>query len=293
MELHQLRYFVAVVDEGTFTAAAEAVHISQSGVSAQLQKLERELGVELIDRTGRRIGLTAAGERLLPYARSALAAINDVTSAADDIRGLVTGSLRVGTVTSLTWPTLFDALAAIHSDHPGVDLHLQEGTSDDLITRVRDGSLDVAVAAWSVEPPDGVQSSLVFDDPLVAVVASDHAWADQKSVRPSTLARADLIALSPGTGARAALEALLRRVSSDAQPRWEVSSPAYVQLLASRGLGVGILSQTTAGGLHHVRSVAIADAQARSQLGIVWSHRPSHAARVLVARLMGDLDRPR
>lgn len=79
MELHQLRYFLAIVDEGTFTAAAQAVHISQSGISTQLRTLERELGVDLVDRSSRRVHLTPAGERLVPYARA-------VTTAADDLR---------------------------------------------------------------------------------------------------------------------------------------------------------------------------------------------------------------
>ena len=155
MELHQLRYFLAVVDEGTFTAAAEAVRISQSGVSTQLQKLEGELGLRLIDRSARRVALTPAGQRLVPYARAAIAAVDDVTGAANDIRGLVTGVLRVATVTGMLWQPLFDALATIHSQHPGIDLRLHEGPSDDLVTEVRDGTADVAIAACAGETPEG------------------------------------------------------------------------------------------------------------------------------------------
>lgn len=122
MELHQLRYFLAVVDEGSFTAAAEAVRISQSGISTQIQKLERELGTALIDRSSRQVVLTPAGGRLAPYARAAVAAVNDVVAAASDIRGLIIGSLRVAAVTGLVWRPLFDALATIHSTHPGIDI---------------------------------------------------------------------------------------------------------------------------------------------------------------------------
>src|SRR6478752_3140575 len=121
MELHQLRYFLAVVDEGSFTAAAEAVQISQSGISTQIQKLERELGLSLIDRSARRVAVTDAGATLVPHARQAVAA---VTTAAQEIRGLVVGSLRVATVTGLVWPRLFDALAAVHAQHPGIDIRL-------------------------------------------------------------------------------------------------------------------------------------------------------------------------
>ena len=140
MELHQLRYFLAVVDEGSFTAAAEAVRISQSGISTQIQKLERELGISLIDRSARRVALTSAGSSLVPHARTAVAAVEGVAGAAREIRGLVVGSLRVATVTGLVWPRLFDGLAAVHAQHPGIDIRLHEGTSDDHVAAVRDGT---------------------------------------------------------------------------------------------------------------------------------------------------------
>lgn len=285
MELHQLRYFLAVVEEGTFSAAAQAVRISQSGVSTQIQKLERELGVVLIDRTPRRVALTAAGARLVPYARAAVAAVEDVAAAAHDIRGLVVGSLRVAVVTGLAWPPLFDALAAVHREHPGVDLRLHEGNSADLIDQVRDGRVDVAVAAWSGEPPADLPSSVVVDDALVVIVAPSHPWTARQSIRPAELARADLVALPRGTGARAALDALLARAGAAVEPRWEVSAPGYVRMLAHRELGVGVVSATTAGDWDDVVTLRIDDDRARSQLGVVWQPRPSHAALELLRRL--------
>jgi DNA-binding transcriptional LysR family regulator len=286
MEIHQLRYFLAVADEGTFTAAAEAVRISQSGVSTQLQKLERELGIVLIDRSARRATLTPAGARLVPYARAAVSAVEQVTSAANDIRGLVVGVLRVATVTGLAWPPLFDALAAIHTEHPGIDIRLHEGNSDELIAQLRDGTADVAVAGWSDAEPDGLQTSVIVDDPLVALVGHGHSWAARTSIRPAELARTDLIALACGTGARTALDALLARAGLGGEPRWEVATPASVQLLTSRGLGVGIVSATTAHDWADVVAIRIEDDRARSRLGVVWPQQPGHAARALLERLL-------
>lgn len=245
MELHQLRYFLAVVDEGSFSAAAQAVRISQSGVSTQIQKLERELGVSLIDRSPRRVTLTPAGRALLPAIRSVLTAVAQVSATAHDLRGLVVGSLRIGTVTGLAWPRLVDALAALHTRHPGVDLRLHEGNSDDLVAGVRDGRLDIAVAGWAGEPPPGLPSRIVIDDALVAIVAPGHRWADRAAVDPGELGVVDLIALPAGTGARTALDAVLARAGAAADPRWEVSAPATVRMLAARNLGVGVLSATT------------------------------------------------
>lgn len=286
MELHQLRYFLAVIEEGTFTAAARAMHINQSGISTQLRKLEQELGVTLIDRSTRRAKLTPAGERLTPYVRAALASIDDVTGVANDIRGLVTGSLRVATITGLTWEPLFDALAATHHQHPGIDLRLHEGTSSDIITQVREGTADVAVVAWAGAPPADVQSMVIFDDALVAVVGAEHPWATRKSIRPSEFAKTDIVALPRGTGARAALENLLSRAgTARVEPRWEVSSAAYVRMLASRGIGVGALSARNAVGPEGVVAVPIGDEAARSQFGVIWRDRPNHATHALLRHL--------
>jgi DNA-binding transcriptional LysR family regulator len=285
MELHQLRYFLAVVDEGSFTAGATAVRISQSGISTQIQKLERELGLTLIDRSARQVALTPAGLRLVPYARMAIAAVDDVTGAANDIRGLVAGSLRVATVTGLVWQPLFDALATIHAEHPAIDIRLHEGISDDLITEVRDGTADVAIAGWSGNEPDGVEVSVVFDDPLVAVVGRDHLWATRQQVRVAELARADLITFPRGTGARTALDALMARAGTSVIPRWEVTTPAFIEMLTARGLGVGIASATTIPS-EHVVQLRIDDVEARSRLGVVWRRQPSHAAQALLSRLL-------
>lgn len=293
MELHQLRYFVAVIEEGTFTAAAEAVRISQSGVSTQIQKLERELGLGLIDRSSRRVVPTPAGERLLPYARAALAAVEDVTAVANDIRGLVIGSLRVGTVTGLNWPDLFEALADLHTEHPGIDIRLREGNSDELIARVAEGTVDLAVAAWADREPADVRSRLIVDDPLVALVAPAHRWAGRTTIRPVELAGADLIALTRGTGARAALDGLLARAAATVDRRWEVATPSFVRMLTGRGLGVGIVSATTARDWDDLRAIPIDDPLARSRLGVVWRDRPGHAAQALLRRLLpGATTRP-
>ncbi|WP_087008771.1 LysR family transcriptional regulator [Gulosibacter sp. 10] len=286
MELHQLRYFLAVVDEGSFTAAAGRMRVSQSGISTQVQKLERELGLALIDRSARRIALTPAGERLVPSARKALAAVAEVTSTADDIRGLVTGSLRVATVTGMAWPPLFDALAAVHEAHPGIDLRLHEGNSADILDEVAAGIADIAVAAWSGPPPDGLEHAVVFDDPLAAVAHPEHPVARAEGVEPRELAALDLIALPRGTGARTALDELLARAGAAGEVRWEVSSPAYLRMLAARGMGVGIVSATTARGWRDVAVLPVLDEGIRSRLGVVWRRHPAPAARALLHRLI-------
>src|SRR5439155_14557391 len=102
MELRQLEYFVAVAAERNFTRAAEKVHVAQPGVSAQIRRLERELGEELLDRSGRTVRLTEVGAAVLPYARAALGAVSGARDAVAEFTGLVRGHVTVGMVSSIS-----------------------------------------------------------------------------------------------------------------------------------------------------------------------------------------------
>jgi DNA-binding transcriptional LysR family regulator len=192
-------------------------------------------------------------------------------------------------VTGLGWQPFFDALGTLHAEHPGIDLRLHEGDSSRLVAEVSEGTADVAVAAWSGARPEGVRSAVVVDDPLVVVVADGHPWRARRSIRSEEIARADLITLPRGTGARSALDGLLARAdAAEVEPRWEVSSPAFVRMLAARGLGVGLVSETTAGAWDDVTVIPVADVRARSQFGLVWRPRPSHASRALLELLLPE-----
>src|SRR4051812_1957620 len=132
MELRQLAYVVAVADEGSFTRAAAREHVAQPGVSAQVRRLERELGQALFHRGPGPVTPTAAGEAVLPFARAALAAAAGVRDAADEIAGLVRGRVALGVVPSVSG-RLAGALAGFRTDDPGVEITLVEGTSDALL----------------------------------------------------------------------------------------------------------------------------------------------------------------
>src|SRR5829696_10581405 len=141
MELRQLEYFVAVAEETNFTRAAARVHVAQPGVSAQIRKLERELGQALLDRSGRAVRLTEAGAAVLPYARAALAAVDGARLAVDELAGLLRGRVAVGTVTSVPSEDLDlpGFLANFHQDHPAVKITLSEDNSDRMVEALRDG----------------------------------------------------------------------------------------------------------------------------------------------------------
>ncbi|MCM3884431.1 LysR family transcriptional regulator [Frankia sp. R82] len=284
MELRQLEYFVAVTEEANFTRAAERVHISQSGVSAQIRALEHELGAALLDRTGRTVTLTTAGVAALEHARQALAAVAAVRGAVDEVRGLVRGRLAVGMVTSCLIEPWFEALAAFHEAHPGIDLRVVEDASDRLIGQVRAGILELALVGTAADDAARDPQMLpVLGEPLVAAVAPGHPLAARSSVTLAELTAHPLACLPLGTGIRTVFERSC--AAAGVRPRFAVqaAAPAAVADLAARGLGVAVLSASMTAGLgDSLRTLPIEDAPAHALLALVWAATPSPALQALL-----------
>jgi DNA-binding transcriptional LysR family regulator len=202
MELRQLEYFVAVAEEQNFTRAAERVHISQSGVSAQIRQLERELGAELFDRSARTATLTVAGKAALEHARATLAAAGAVSQAVGEVADLIRGRLTVGMVIGCIVTPLFDALAAFHRAHPGVEISLLEDNSDRLVERVREGTVDLALVGTALATPDGLDALTIISERLVAAVPAGHPVAKGRRVTLRDLVAYPIVCMPPGTGLR-------------------------------------------------------------------------------------------
>lgn len=153
VSLRQLEYFVTVVDEGSFTRAADRLHVSQSGLSHQIMALESELGGPLLERLPRKVRLTPAGRTVLPHARASLSHAERVSMAAKRIAGLKTGELHIGTLYSISIGVLPAALETWRRFYPEVRAHLVEFRhTDDLLAAMEAGQADLAVGptpdAW-------------------------------------------------------------------------------------------------------------------------------------------------
>ncbi|MEU7566168.1 LysR family transcriptional regulator [Streptomyces fradiae] len=293
MDLRQLEYFVAVAEERNFTRAAERVHISQSGVSARIRRLERELGAELFDRSTRTATLTPAGEAALAHARAALAAAGALGRAVDEVTGLVRGRIALGMVVGCTITPLFDALAAFHEAHPGVEVLLREADSDRLVDAVRAGTLDVALVGTPAPPPEGLRAHVLVRERLVAAVPAGHPLAERPGVTLRDLADHPVVCMPPGTGLRAVLD----RACADAGVRPAIALQAgaadAVADLAARGLGVAVLSESMAAGYgDRLTARVIEDARDPALLALVWKDAPAPAVRAFLAHSRRAFDRP-
>jgi DNA-binding transcriptional LysR family regulator len=294
MELRQLEYFVAVAEEANFTRAAERVHISQSGVSAQVRRLETELGATLIDRSGRTATLTAAGEAALDHAREVLGAARTVRQAVDDVSGVLRGRLDVGMVSGCTITPLFDALATFGGAHPGIEISLTEDSSDRLTEHVRGGRVDVALIGAAGHTPDGLKAFTIVSERLVAAAPAGHPLTEREDA--CTLAQVTahpLVCMPPGTGVRAVFDAACARRELVPEIALVASAPDAVADLAQRGLGVAILSESMASVQDgRLQAVPIADIDIASILALVWRPEPSPALRELLVHARAAFGRP-
>ena len=175
MELRALEYFLAVVDTGSFTGAAESRLVAQPSISYQVAALERELGEPLFVRTARGATLTPGGRSLLPYARACVASVAAAKREFAQRAELLVGELALGTVGGVHETRLPAVLAQYHAVYPGVSVRLSSGGSDPLIRAVEDGELDAALVALPAAPlPPSLAHSTLLDDEIVAVLARDR-----------------------------------------------------------------------------------------------------------------------
>jgi DNA-binding transcriptional LysR family regulator len=302
MEIRQLQYFVAVAEEASFTRAAARVHVAQPGVSAQVRRLEAELGQQLLDRSGRSVTLTEVGAAVLPFARAALGALHGARLAVDQLAGLVRGQVTVGMVSGCALPSLAELLSDFHGRYPGVTIALTEDGSDRLVEQLRDGTLDLALIGAAGPAAEGLETVVVLEDELVAAVSPDHTLAAERSITLAQLREQPLISLPPGTGVRAALDAACADAGFTPRIVLEASALPMVAQLAQRGLGVAILPASAApaapggsaapgapgapGGAVH--ALTIGEPRLRSRLELAWkpsaAHSPAAAALITRAR---------
>jgi DNA-binding transcriptional LysR family regulator len=284
MDLRQLEYFVAVAEEQNFTRAAERVHISQSGVSAQIRQLERELGAELFDRSARTATLTVAGKAALEHARAALVAADAVRQAVGEVTDLIRGRLTVGMVMGCTLTPLFEALATFHRAHPGVEISLLEDSSDRLVESVRAGTVDLALVGTAASAPEGLEALTLISERLVAAVPAGHPLALRQRVTLRDLTAHPIVCMPSGTGLRAVFDRACAAQNVHPAIALQAGAADTIADLSARGLGVGILSESMAAS-HSDRLTArtIHDVETPALLALIWRGRHSPSVRELLA----------
>jgi LysR family transcriptional regulator, hydrogen peroxide-inducible genes activator len=182
MEIHQLRYFVAVADEGSFSRAAAREHVAQPSLSQQIQKLEAELDQRLFDRLPRSVVITEAGKCLLEYARKILIEIAEARRCLDDLKHDIAGQLTVGAIPTIAPYVLPELIGKFQGRYPKVDLEILEDTTERLALRLEEGTLDVAIMSTCHQSPTLERHSL-GKEALLLLLPKQHRLARKKEIR--------------------------------------------------------------------------------------------------------------
>lgn len=289
MELRHLECFLAVADTRSFTGAAKRLHVVQSGVSATIKALERELGTELFVRGPAGVALSPAGEALRPHARTTLDAARAAKDAVSAARGTVRGTVTVGTLTSVSVIDVPTVLAELHARHPEVVVHLRAASagSAGLAAQLREGDLDVAFLVFTGPPPADLHTRLVASVPLLLVVPEDHPLARRKAVSLPELAGMSFVDGPPGYGNRTVVDNAFAAGGVERTVAVEVADIGTAAICIRKGLGIGFLSWSILEGIDSSGLVSVRitghDLQWRLYVATSANRQASAATRALLA----------
>lgn len=257
MELRQLSHFIAVADDGSFTRAAQRLGYVQSALSVSIQTLERELDVRLLDRTTHRVRLTDAGHALLPAARAAVAAAEELRNGAAAVKGVLRGTLRIAIMQSFSLLDVPRLLGEFHRRHPGVEIVMRSalGGSASLLDDLAGGEFDVGFVADDGRPR-GLELIPLAREPLLllrrdaggserAAAGDDgHAPAtdDAEPILLSALQSESFVDFPRGWGTRTALDRALADGGLRRHVSIEVADVGTLLRLVREGLGVALMS---------------------------------------------------
>ncbi|WP_417449628.1 LysR family transcriptional regulator [Kordiimonas sp.] len=192
MDLYLLRYFLAVVETGSFTRAADRTFVTQPTLSAGIKKLEAQVGQPLFERSNRRVFLTDAGTRFLPRAKAILHECNLAMQALEETA--TTPVLRLGVLTTLSSRAVGELLALYKEAEPKVTVEVYDGTEQELTNRLDDRSLDYALSVYRGETKD--KALPLFDEKYVFILPLQHRLASRRSVGAADLAEDYMIVRS-------------------------------------------------------------------------------------------------
>lgn len=244
MELYQLEAFEAIVANGSFTRAAEALHLTQPAVTRQIANLEAELKAPLFDRLGRTVQLTVAGEALHRYATSIVRLAKEARQAVADVGSGDTGRIEVGASSTLATYLLPPLLRRFRQTHPHVEIAIQTGVSAQILERVRAGETNIGLVTGKIDDPHLREIGLA-DYETCVVVSPTHPLAHREAVRAAELDGNPLILMETGTNLRTYVDRLLSGTLSRyaEQVSMELDNVEAIKRMIEAELGISMLPE--------------------------------------------------
>ncbi len=289
--LRQLEFLCAVADNGSFSKAAEACHVTQPTLSAAIKEVEGLLGVQLIERESRGASLTQAGETAVERARIILSDTADLVAATQQAGAPLTGGFRLGAIPTIAPFLLPRTLKALRAAHPSLKLYLREDQTDRLIDGLRARKLDAALIALPWEA-SGIETMELGDDEFLLVAPTGHGLTQQAALKSADLIEEDVLLLEDGHCLRDHALSICRLPSQrDGADVTATSLPTLVHMVAG-GLGISLLPRlaidagVTSGADVELR--AFDTPMIGRRIGMAWRTGSPRAAE---ARMIGDIVR--
>ncbi len=245
MNLHHLRLFAAVVDQGGFTSAARVLRLSQPAISKSLNELERQLHVSLLERGGRGVNLTEAGRALYGRARELFGVERMAERELRELHGLKRGTLRVAASTTIATYMLPPVLGRFHVRHPSVHIRATSANTRSVLRLLLEARTDVAL----VEGPISHEAVDVIpwrEDELVVIAHPDQRIAKQSNIRVEDLMRETILVREPGSGTREVAERALALHGARPTRTMRLGGTEAIKQGVAAGLGVAIVSRAAA-----------------------------------------------
>lgn len=284
MQLHQLAYLVAVAEEGSFTKAAERVAVAQPSLSQQIKALETDLGAQLVHRARGKVGLTAAGETLLPVARRMLADAETARREIRELGALGRGRVRLGATPSLCTGVLPAVLADYRRRYPGVDLVVHESGSRDLERALVEGRLDLALVidASLGDDPELATVPLLTEDLVVISRHGEPGPTGRDRMSIAELEGVPLVMFRTGYDLRETTLAACRAAGFEPTFAIEGGEMDAVLEFVQAGLGVAVVPSTVVRGRFKVTSISTPGLHRTVLLARRRGLEPPRAAQVLI-----------
>src|ERR1700681_4190238 len=268
MELHQLRYFCAVAETGSFSRAAEQSHVAQPSLSQQILKLEDELGARLFDRLGRSVRLTDVGQAFLPRARAVLRELEAAKGDVVERKDSVAGSLTVGVIPTIAPYYLPPRLSSFTRQFPQARVTVVEEITPVLLDRLRASTVDVAILALPIRGHE-FDTFALLTERLFAALPKKHALSRRRTLSLKDLRKEPFLLLRDGHCFRDTAVAACDRARLHPQIVFESGQFSSLLSMVGAGMGVSIVPEMAIEKQSQCRYIRIADDQAARTIGAV------------------------
>jgi DNA-binding transcriptional LysR family regulator len=286
MDIANLKAFLAVAEQGSFSSASEQLFLTQPAISKRIASLESELDTPLFDRIGRLVTLTQAGKSLLPRAQHILREIEDSTRAIRNLSGDISGLLSIGTSHHIGLHRLPPVLRAFTKAYPDVELDIHFMDSEEACRAVEHGDLELGIVTLPLAPAPVLLTKLIWPDPLCVIVGKSHPLAQESQLTLKKLSEHKAVLPARGTFTREIIEQAFVKHHVNVNISLSTNYLETIKMLVSVGLGWSVLPESMLS--KDIKTIPVQGFKLKRELGVVWhkSRTLSNAAQVLQTQLL-------